>query len=684
MLLSYLKRNIFLLFIFTNFLAFSSIFSYQDIKAEILPEHLQFTNNTFHQQGAPLEKIKNDSKILLQDIYGCIYKYFLQHEQILKDALCLDETFFKMLKQKKDNFNIFSKKDIKKNFSFLLSFLTILQKESFAHLSNTTKNYLSKDNENNIPSINSTEGEKQLLCLFLTKLNENFYISLQNLICEMELPKDQEEFLYGMLFTLNNHEINIQFNQNNKVTTYSPFKTTLSKLFLRLAFMYANGRPYKEKKQNLCFTLDQITKELIHLNNIFLDQSSDSQLLDDKEITKFIGVFKTYFIKEPIIKPRSIKKMIIIMSIIMIIGTILYWYYSPMIKQELQKASNNLHDLWQNIKEKSNLVYNRLFNEEQVARNMMRGALDEAQNRGGDINQIFDPLLQNVNNRIDQSIQNVDNRLQNIENQINNHAQARINQANNHAQNLVDQAHDQAQDLLQNDIQDVIDQGLQEANHHAQARINQINGHAENRINQVHDNAQNLLQNEVPQVINDGLQQVNDHAENRINQVHDNAQNLLQNEVPQVINDGLQQVNDHAENRINQVHDNAQNLLQNEVPQVINDGLQQVNDLAENRINQAHDHAQNLIQNEVSQVLDDGLQEVNNHAQARLGQVDNIVQSRLNQAGNIAQDQVQQFDIRMHNLADRATNRKLWWSGLGQGQNILPQEHYVNAEHQEE
>jgi hypothetical protein len=169
----------------------------------------------------------------------------------------------------------------------------------------------------------------------LKALNKFFCLIFRKILCDIEIDKYEE-------YKLNPHE---HFSQlyDHKICNslenwyHHPFRTTLSKTLVSILIVNYTKMSYKEKKECLVLCLEKTKKELHSIN-----KQLGNNKLKDKHISDFIIFLEVYFLKDPIIKPRNVKRIITIALFSLAIGIVTWYIFRKGGAEKIQKIKDDI------------------------------------------------------------------------------------------------------------------------------------------------------------------------------------------------------------------------------------------------------------------------------------------------------------------------------------------------------
>jgi len=150
----------------------------------------------------------------------------------------------------------------------------------------------------------------------LKRMNKLFYLEFYRFICKMDQEKTRDGVLFELFSKIFYYKVPSVHVGNTPVP---PFQTTLTKATLLIFTMNSANMYYDAKRESLIFALDAIRQEMLDINATLGDHK-----IDDHEIRKFFAKLQAHATQEPIVKPGSIKKIVIGAAVITVCIGLVY------------------------------------------------------------------------------------------------------------------------------------------------------------------------------------------------------------------------------------------------------------------------------------------------------------------------------------------------------------------------
>lgn len=155
--------------------------------------------------------------------------------------------------------------------------------------------------------------------LLLAKLNSLYFLEFTRFIVSLDSSKTRSTELLEDFQTLYHYAIN-----DRDLGHVEPFRIALSKLILLVHMVNESELRYEHRKETLALALDKIKTEMLHIN----DEFGTSKL--DGVIKSFVTLLEVYAVREPLVKPRTMEKIIwgtvvVIVAVIIIHRVALNW-----------------------------------------------------------------------------------------------------------------------------------------------------------------------------------------------------------------------------------------------------------------------------------------------------------------------------------------------------------------------
>jgi hypothetical protein len=151
----------------------------------------------------------------------------------------------------------------------------------------------------------------------LSKLNEFLCLRLYQFTCSMEMPVCDQKDIWETFYRIFNFEVSSKLlgaNGNPENKKEYPFRTALTKISLFLLIVNSSGSSYIAKKENLIASVESVRKDIFDLN-----KTLGSERIDTATVVRFVNLIEAYSIKEPLIQPRSIKRILLWSAIVLVI-----------------------------------------------------------------------------------------------------------------------------------------------------------------------------------------------------------------------------------------------------------------------------------------------------------------------------------------------------------------------------
>jgi hypothetical protein len=174
----------------------------------------------------------------------------------------------------------------------------------------------------------------------LEKLNEYMCLNMHRFIAKMDTPKTLQGTMWTSFYKLYEHQIVVSgVDVSSNMTHLHPFRTTLTKTIIAIYLILQYEFTYDKQKESLVLCLEQIKNELLAINN-----GLGHQRLGEVYITDFIKIMETHSVIEPLVQPRSIKRILVILFAVLIcIALAIVIIY---------KVAPNLPKSWEDFKDK--------------------------------------------------------------------------------------------------------------------------------------------------------------------------------------------------------------------------------------------------------------------------------------------------------------------------------------------
>jgi len=137
----------------------------------------------------------------------------------------------------------------------------------------------------------------------LKRMNKLFYLEFYRFICKMDQEKTRDGRLFDAFSKIYHHTIP---SVHMGVAPVPPFQTTLTKAIILIFTMNSANMYYESKKESLVFGLDAIRQEMLEINTSLGDKK-----IDEQEIRTLFARLQAHATQEPIVKPGSIRKVVI-------------------------------------------------------------------------------------------------------------------------------------------------------------------------------------------------------------------------------------------------------------------------------------------------------------------------------------------------------------------------------------
>jgi len=280
----------------------------------------------------------------------------------------------------------------------------------------------------------------------LKKINKLFCYQLHRYTCKMEVPKNIQATMWNAY-----HELFKYKTTSSQNFHIHPFRTCLAKAMIYLFSVKYSGLIRTEKIESLVYYLEKLKEETIKINESFGNKQLEKTIILD-----FMNNLEAYAINDPLVKPRSVRRMALIAVIVLpiIIGSgwlafknwPIFWNWVKNQAGELTRAMGR--EFTEGAFESQNL---------RNAENRVQGNINNIRNDVQNVTSDANGLLDRTNNIIQRSMDNMN---QTVTAQLNNIQ-------NNTIPAAVDQINDvitnQVADLRNNTIPHVIDDALQRA-----------------------------------------------------------------------------------------------------------------------------------------------------------------------------------------------------------------------------
>jgi len=175
----------------------------------------------------------------------------------------------------------------------------------------------------------------------LKKINDLYFLEFTRFIVSLDASKTRstdilEEFQHLYHYSINDKELG----------KFEPFQSSLSKLILLIHMVNESELHYESRKETLALALDKIKFEMLKVNDA-LGMGGEHDRTE-RSIKSLVTLLEVYAVRDPLIQPRSVKKVvyatigIVILSYVIYLIVIKWDTLKPILKNGVAYVNQNV------------------------------------------------------------------------------------------------------------------------------------------------------------------------------------------------------------------------------------------------------------------------------------------------------------------------------------------------------